>query len=513
MGRDPATHIRRSVLILAADTCALLGILALAGWYFRIPALTRLAPSSNPMAFNTAVGFVVDGLAVLSIAANRPEGALPGAVWSLMLGVSTLVEFAFSVKLKIDQILVPHGILAQPGNPERVAPNSAVCFVLCGVALICLSRPRFRGQASAVSGTLGAVVLALGTTAVFGYLAGYPTYVWGHWTQMAANSGIGFMALGIGIVMLAWQYGTGTTAAPQRWLAPAAGCAQFTITLCLAYALERELGSRPGHDILHEVLPLAVLISGTLLSALLALMVHLAVSHKRRAEAMQLANRKLEREISERQRAEQRLLASEERFRNAFEDAPFGMLLASLDGRLLRVNKTFCHMMGRSEQDLLGGSWREFTHPDDLAISLVAADQLLRGQTSLADFEKRYIDSQGKIIQARLRVSLLRDSEGQPSHFVTHVEDATDRKRAETELHDREDRFRSAFEHAPFGMCLAGRSRRLLQVNATLCHMLGYSEGELLAQRWDDITHPEDVRVSDEAIVQLERDLLPCVEY
>ena len=187
--------------------------------------------------------------------------------------------------------------------------------------------------------------------------------------------------------------------------------------------------------------------------------------------------------------------------------------LQRLDGRLLQVNKTFCQLVGRSEQDLLGGSWQELTHPDDLGVSRAAADQLLRGLASSVEFEKRYIGSRGNIIQARLRISLLRDSEGKPSHFITHVEDITGHKRAETELRNREERFRNAFEHAPFGMCLAGRDRRILQVNATLCHMLGYSEEELLARGWDDITHPEDVSLTREAIGQLERDLLPCVEY
>jgi len=357
------------------------------------------------------------------------------------------------------------------------------------------------------------VVLALGTTSVFGYLAGYPTYVWGQWPQMAANSGVGFMALAIGIVMLAWQSGARDTNAPRRWAALAAGCGQFTITLCLAYALERDLGSRPGHDVEHGILPAAVLVSGTLLSMLLASMVHLTLSNKRRAEAMQMANGKLEKEISERQEVEQRLLASEERFRSAFEEAPFGMLLAAPDGRLLQVNKTFCQLVGRSEQELLAGSWKEITHPDDLGFSLAAVDQLLRGTASFVEFEKRYIGIRGNVIQAHLRISLLRDSEGQPSHFITHIEDITDRQRAEAELRDREERFRNAFEHAPFGICVSGRNRQLLQVNATLCHMLGYSEEELLARSVDDITHPDDVSILHEAIERLVRDLPMCVEY
>ena len=87
-------------MVSAGSACVLLGVLALLGWCLRIPSLTRLVPSSSPMAFNAAVGFVLDGLALLSIAASRPAGALAGAAWSLLAGVLTLAQYGFSVALE-----------------------------------------------------------------------------------------------------------------------------------------------------------------------------------------------------------------------------------------------------------------------------------------------------------------------------------------------------------------------------------------------------------------------------
>jgi len=503
------TPLQRAVLISSGSTCVFLGALALTGWYLRIPAWAHLMPSSNPMAFNAAVGFVLDGAALLAIAARLPRAALAGAVWSLLAGLLKLAEYCFSIELDIDHILVPNTLRSMAAGPGRLAPNSALCFVLCGVALFCLSRSRSHGKSGAITGLLGAVALALGATSILGYLDGLPTYVWGQWTQMAASSALGFVALGTGIVMGAWHDVARNEAAPQSWLALATGCAAFTVAAGLAYALARE--SELHHE--HSPLAFAVLAWGAVGSTILALTVYLALGNQRRAEAMQSANRRLEREIAERQRAEQQLLTSEERFRSAFEEAPFGMLLSSLDGRLLQVNKTLCQMLGRSQRDLLASTWQELTHPDDLAASLAAVDQLKREPAASVEIEKRYIGAQGNIIWVRLRISLLRDSAGVPSHCVTHVEDITGRRRTETELHNREERFRNAFEHAPFGLCLAVRDRRILQVNATMCHMLGYSEEELLTRRWDDITHPEDVSLSRESLERLERDLLPWVEY
>jgi PAS domain S-box-containing protein len=509
----------------------LLGVLALMGWVFHIPLLTRFGPAFNPMAANTAVGFVLDGLVLILIAGGRPRAALAGAAWGLLAGVVALAEYGLSIDLAFDQILVADSITPEFAHPGRMAPNTALCFVLCGVALWCASRPRQSGKTATITGALGAVVLAIGTTSVLGYAKGYPTYAWGHWTQMAANTGFGFMALGLGIVTVA-SLGAKPDTEPARalWPSVATGCAGLTIALSFAYGFARELQSHT--DRLAVYLPiglpvselaelrehqaeiiLAAMVTGILGSVLLGFVANLALTSKRRAEALQSGNEKLRKEIGERKRAEEELLGSEERFRTAFEHAPHGMCLSATDGRLLQVNRSYCEMLGRSEQKLLAGTWLEMTHPDDLGVSRAAAEKLLSGKASCVEFEKRYTGSRGNVIWARVKTSLLRDREGKPSHFIAHIEDVTGRKAAEAALRQREERFRTAFEYAPFGLALAARDGRILQVNATSCHMLGYSEEELLATPWEDITHPDDVAASREEMARLERDLPEWVEY
>ena len=73
------------------------------------------------------------------------------------------------------------------------------------------------------------------------------------------------------------------------------------------------------------------------------------------------------RDIRGRVRAERKLRESEERFREIFEHAPFGMCVTGLDGRFIQVNAALCRMLGYSEQELLGTPWAQLTHPDDLA--------------------------------------------------------------------------------------------------------------------------------------------------
>ena len=523
---------RRALLVAAGGTSVFVGALALIGWISNIPALTRFGSTFNPMAANTAIGFVLDGLALVSIAARRPRLAFAGTSWSLLAGLLTVLEEVLSVDLGFDQLVVADRI-TQFGHPGRLAPNTALCFILCGMSLWCAARSRNSSGSSATTiGVPGAVVLAIGAASIFGYVAGYPTYAWGAFTQMAANTGIGFIALGLGIVVVA-EIGKRENDEAARWPSVATVCAGLAVTFSFAYGFGRDVQSDTDHILelgrqfgkrfpTSEILELrqndifltwVSFVVGVAGSLLLGFLVNLVLTGRRRADALEAANEKLEILIFDRKCAEERLLSSEERFRTAFKEAPHGMCLAALDGRLLQVNRTFCEMLGRSEPELLTTSWFEFTHPDDLAVSRAAMVRLMSGEVSCHEFEKRYIGNLGNVIWVRVKISLLRDHGGKPSHFITHVEDETGRRAAEITLRQREERFRNAFEYAPFGLALAARDGRILQVNATTCRMLGYTEQELLAIKWNTLSPPDDLAVSLEAMTRLERDHPEWVEY
>ena len=218
-GMSPGSEagISHTLLVSGGSICVVLGALTLVGWFFYIPALTRVGPSFNPMVANTAVGLFLDGLGLLFLAAGRPKAALGGAVWSLLAGILTLAEFGFSIDLHIDELLVRDYLRALPAAPGRIAPNAAVCLVFCGAALLWASMPRWREKA-AVIGVLGALVFALGAAAVSGYLIGLPMYAWGTWKPMAANAGLGFVAMGLGVMALAVHRSQPTPAPEERIL-------------------------------------------------------------------------------------------------------------------------------------------------------------------------------------------------------------------------------------------------------------------------------------------------------
>jgi PAS domain S-box-containing protein len=150
----------------------------------------------------------------------------------------------------------------------------------------------------------------------------------------------------------------------------------------------------------------------------------------------------LEREVAERQRSEQALRESEERFRSAFEHTNMAMVLTDLENRFTRVNTAFVEMFGYSEAELLTMSLPDITHPDDLAESYALRETLLAGVTSFFQMEKRYLHKDGHVLWGLANVSLVRDQHGEPLLYVGQVQDVSERKRAEEELRASELRFR-----------------------------------------------------------------------
>lgn len=200
------------------------------------------------------------------------------------------------------------------------------------------------------------------------------------------------------------------------------------------------------------------------------------------------------RNISESKRAEAALRQSEAQFRGIFDHLPAGMCIVTLAGRYLQVNNSLCKMFGYTEAEFLTLTYQSLTHPDDLQLDLELSQQVLDGKLPYFRMEKRYLRKDGSILWGFLSACLVRDGQQQPLYFVSHIQDITDRKLAEQALRQSETRFRSAFDYSAVGMCITSLTGRYLQVNSSLCRMLGYTEPELLSLNFWDITHSDDLQ-------------------
>jgi len=125
---------------------------------------------------------------------------------------------------------------------------------------------------------------------------------------------------------------------------------------------------------------------------------------------------------------------AQERFRRAFEDAPIGMAVAGLDGCFLDVNQALCSITGYSHEELCGRAFASMTHPDDLEADYAVMEALISGALSSSTDEKRYLRPDGSPVWVARSVTLVRDADGTPLHFLDQIQDITDRRRFEREL-------------------------------------------------------------------------------
>jgi len=179
-------------------------------------------------------------------------------------------------------------------------------------------------------------------------------------------------------------------------------------------------------------------------------------------------------------------------FRRIFDSAPFGMCLIGLDMRFVQLNDALCAMLGYSAGNLRGTSWTKVLHPDDLGSLQNELQKLMREPGGYTDAIARFIHHNGTIVWVRLRISLVRNRNERPLHFVAHIEDITERRQAEEALRAREDRFRTIADSCP-SMIWATDAEGVFQfINRAYRRFSGISCEDFDHSSWRLVTHPED---------------------
>ncbi len=151
-------------------------------------------------------------------------------------------------------------------------------------------------------------------------------------------------------------------------------------------------------------------------------------------------------DISVRRDLEARIAEKEIMFNDAFEHAPVGMAVTNADGRMERVNAAFAAMLGLTVVQLAGLDFRTITHPDDQEADARLFAEVVAGGRDDYTLEKRYIHKNGEPVHASLAVSAVRAPDGALIRVIAHIQDVTERRRADRALQEINARMTLAME-------------------------------------------------------------------
>lgn len=137
--------------------------------------------------------------------------------------------------------------------------------------------------------------------------------------------------------------------------------------------------------------------------------------------------------LAERQRAEDSLRESEERFRIIFERVGVGIAQADHKGRFVLVNPRMCDILGYSAEEFRELTWKQLTYPEDLPHSLALLRMLEDPEAAAVSMQKRYVRKDGAVVWANLSLTAMRNAAGQAVCFISVLQDITEQKRIEEE--------------------------------------------------------------------------------
>jgi PAS domain S-box-containing protein len=361
----------------------IVGLLVIYGWVFNIPSLKSVFPGLATMKVNTALSFVLAGIALWL---SNDENAHDKKLWIArscaalvtMLALLTLGEYIFRQDFGIDQLLFKDTETFEDAYPGRIAFTSAINFVLVGTALSILSIHTWKDESISQSLALVAGMIAL--LALIGYLYDVQAlYQVGSFSSMALHSAISFVLLAVGICSARPRKGLMkliTADSVESKMVRRLLSVLFGMPVVLGWLIL--LGERLGFYDLTLGVALMVILNTTLLS----FVVWWNAGWLRRTEM-------------ERKHAEAAVAAGQRRLQALVEHAPDGIALLGLNGKLQQVTPSTEQILGYTLEEAVDQDPALLTHPDDLPHLLGLLNDLIQNPGQVATTQYRFKHKDG----------------------------------------------------------------------------------------------------------------------
>ena len=341
--RWQASQMTRTGMLLGL-LVVLLGVVVLVGWAVGNTTLMSIVPGYASMKANTALSFLSCGLALLlrvkaGRAARYTIVVLTGI--AAFIGALTLIEDLSGLSFGIDQLLFADPVA--PTFPGRMAYVTAANFILAAVALAYADMPQ--RWARRVSNGAAFLVLGISYAGIVAFIFGVPMLYGGTgYSSMAVHTGVGFIVLSLGI--LAADTRSHITTLLRRAEAGSLLLRRLVLPMILLPVLLGWLYLLPAMDFGGARLGMAMLAmtsagAGTIVLVLQAQFLNRGELQRKRTTHL------LQESAAEVARREREL-------RLVTDHLPALMSYVGLDGRFIRVNRTYETWYGRPTEELIG---------------------------------------------------------------------------------------------------------------------------------------------------------------
>ncbi len=457
----------------AAFVAAIVGVFVLMGWWLDMEPLTNIATAWPRMARLTAVTFILSGVALWLVTSDARRPALGVAGLVAAIGFTVLLGNVPGWQLPLEewmQAAIPSKVADQ--GVVRMAPPSALVFLLLGLSLVCavLRRTALLHQALAIGGFLvGWVGLSrylFGGESLFGF------------ADMAIHTALLTLLLCAAALTLRTEVGIAALLASDgvgggiaRRLLPAA----FIVPLLA--------GMLTVHYERRALFSFETAVAVFALCSVVAFVAFIWLNAARGERADRL-----------RRKAESALRLSEERHQLNFETALDGIIMIDRLGRITGWNNRAESIFGWQRAEALGRDLAELVIPE-------------RDRESHRHGLRRYVATgQARVLNKRIEMAALhREGREFPVElaitpigfnedlvFTAFIRDITERTRGEAALRESELRFRTTANAAPVLIWMSGPDKRCTWFNQRWLDFVGRAIEQELGDGWCDNLHPAD---------------------
>jgi PAS domain S-box-containing protein len=201
-------------------------------------------------------------------------------------------------------------------------------------------------------------------------------------------------------------------------------------------------------------------------------------------------------DITARKLVEEALRQSENTVRawlNAIQESAF---LIDREGIILAANATMARRLHRPVEELVGTCVYDFIPPQTARARRLHVAQVIESGQPVHFEDERF----GRVMDNLIYPVF--DQSGQVKHMAILGTDITERKQADELLRESEDKFKYMFDYSTVGKSITLPSGEM-NANKALCDMFGYTQAELQNKKWQEITHPDDIELTQREIDQL----------